>query len=1294
MSRWNKNHKIGPITDNGVKKAENEPKDVETINIEREEVYCDVEEDNESKIIYEPSKFEKFLNYLLCRGDLAKRELDVKPVTLAGLFKFGNTTDILILLLGILFATLSGIAQPVLTLLAGRVTNAMIVYSPTSTEFFESAIENVYLFGGVGIVVLIINFLQYLCFQVCCIRIVSKIRHKYILSILRQNTGWFDKNHSGTLTTKLNDNINRIRDGIGDKLGVLLRGIVMFTSGLVISYIYEWRLALFMTGTAPICCICMSLMSRTISKYTSKELGDIGKAGSIAEECLMGVRTVQSLNGQEEMTEKYTNELSHGRKYAILKGVSGGFFGGLFFLLLFSYLGGGFYYGAYLMEIKTIETPGDVFTVVFSMLLGAYFLGLISPHLMVLLNARVAAATIYEIIEREPKIDAYSNEGKKPIHINGRVTFNNVHFRYPLRKNVKVLNGLNLVVEPGTSVALVGHSGCGKSTSVGLLTRLYECEQGSVEIDGIDVKDLNIDWLRQNVGIVQQEPILFNDTIHNNLLVGNLQATRQKMIEVCKMANAHDFIIKMPKGYDTLIGDGGVQLSGGQKQRVAIARTLIRDPKILLLDEATSALDAESESIVQSALNNAAAGRTTIMIAHRLSTIREADKIVYFENGVVVESGTHEELVELGGRYYNLVQAQQFKSSESDDEVFEDDENITPTVRSRTVSRQLSIRSYESFDIESLVNTLSPYHNIMDQRGQEDEDFAAEVTRVMDEDGAITAGYMDILKNAEGNYWYLCFGFITALFRGCELPLLSVIMGVVFDGFSKTGDERSQIILLCFIFYIVVGLITFLGQFASTILFTIVAENLGLRFRVKSFRNLLHQDASFFDNPAHSPGKLITRLASDAPNVKAVVDSRMLQVIYSITAIIVNIIVGFFLCWQIALLENLRQIKKDEAGKISIEIIENVKTIQLLTATKTFYKKYEQASDSQKKIDIRKAIIEAVNNAVSQSFMYFMMCMAYGLGTPLIHNQFVDAASAFSAINTMLLSSVAVMHSSHNFPEFVKAKTAAGMLFKMIYRQSKTGDLMQGETPEIRGNILFENVKFSYPQRPLQPVMTNLHFSAQRGQTVAIVGPSGSGKSTCISMLERFYDTNAGCIRIDGNDIRNLSLHHIRTQMALVGQEPRLFAGTIKENICLGLKDVPLERINEALKLSNASRFMSSLPAGIDTEVGEKGSQLSGGQKQRIAIARALVRNPKILLLDEATSALDSQSEKAVQEALDRARTGRTCITIAHRLSSIQNADLIVYIEHGIVQEAGNHQQLMQRKGKYYNLIKKQDLAT
>lgn len=1263
-----------------------------------------------------PSMVEVIINYILCRCDVAHQTLEVAPVSIFGLFKYTNMWDWIMLVVGIFCAICSGVSQPILAMISGRVTNALLVYAPTSREFRNRAMENVYIFLGVGIYIAITNYIQYMCFHQVCSRVILKIKHEYVRAILRQNAGWFDKHHSGDITTKLNDSVERIREGIGDKLGVLIRGIAMLCGAIVISFIYEWRLALMMLGVAPSCCVIMSILARQMTSTTIREMTSVGKAGAIAEESLMGVRTVQAFNGQTEMVSKYTVELDKGRNFAVWKGFWSGFLGGLFFLILFCFLGCGMLYGAWLLRVGVIGSPGDVFIVVMSMLLGAYFLGLISPHLMVLLNARVSAAVIYQTIERVPTIDPYSKKGIRPSSITGTVVFDNVHFRYPSRKNVKVLNGLNLTIKPGMSVALVGHSGCGKSTSVGLLTRLYEQESGKVTIDGHDVRELNIDWLRNNVGIVQQEPILFNDTIHNNLLLGNQGATREQMIEVCKMANAHDFITKMPKGYDTMIGDGGVQLSGGQKQRVAIARTLIRNPKVLLLDEATSALDAQSESVVQVALNNASKGRTTIMIAHRLSTIKEADMIVYFDKGVIVESGTHKELVQLGGRYADLVKAQQFRPDENADEEINLDEPDNQSNFSRRSSRSSKRSGAEAFQRGNRLNDSFARIGHQLEIDAENDAFAIEVKRVMDEDMEITAGYLDIFKNAKGNYIYMAIGTVAAVIRGLELPSLALIFAWVFEGFQfiPYGGQMMHRMAMAVIAFSCVGVGVWITQIISSILFALVSENLAMRFRVQSFSNLLYQDASFYDNPNHAPGKLITRLASDAPNIKAVVDARMLQVIYGLSAIIANIVIGFVYCWQVAILgtsliillfitmvylasrivvENVKQVRDDEAGRISIEIIENVRTIQLLTRCEKFYDTYVQANENQKGSNLKKGLIEAANYSLTQSFMYFMMCFTYAVGIHIIYKDQKNPADTFQGIIAMLLGAVAVMNSAQYFPEFVKAKSAAGLLFNVIYRKPKTGDLMMGSKPEIRGNIMFDNVKFSYPQRPHQPIMKGLHFSALRGQTVALVGPSGSGKSTTISMLERFYDTTGGFVRFDGNDVKTMSLHYLRTQMALVGQEPRLFAGTIKENVCFGLENVPLEKINQALELANANRFLANLPLGIETEVGEKGTQLSGGQKQRIAIARALVRDPKILLLDEATSALDSESERAVQEALDRAREGRTCITIAHRLSSIQNSDLIVFIEDGIVQEAGTHTSLIQRKGKYYELIKKQDLT-
>ncbi|VDM47070.1 unnamed protein product [Toxocara canis] len=297
------------------------------------------------------------------------------------------------------------------------------------------------------------------------------------------------------------------------------------------------------------------------------------------------------------------------------------------------------------------------------------------------------------------------------------------------------------------------------------------------------------------------------------------------------------------------------------------------------------------------------------------------------------------------------------------------------------------------------------------------------------------------------------------------------------------------------------------------------------------------------------------------------------------------------------------------------------------------------------------------------------------------------------------MASVTVLAAASYFPEYIRARLSAGLMFHMMDRAPQIDNLSEAGIQEpIRGDIALRDVYFAYPNQRYFPVVNRLTISAPFGRTIALVGPSGCGKSTIIQLLERLYDPIDGAVLIDGQDIRQFNVRYVRTHMALVGQEPTLFNMSIRANIAYGLDDATQQEIEQAAKLANIHSFIISLPEviahlGYDTVVGSKGTQLSGGQRQRVAIARAIIRNPKILLLDEATSALDNESEKIVQEALDVARRGRTCIVIAHRLSTIQNADMIIVLKDGRVFELGTHTQLLARKGLYYRLTEKQKVC-
>lgn len=296
-------------------------------------------------------------------------------------------------------------------------------------------------------------------------------------------------------------------------------------------------------------------------------------------------------------------------------------------------------------------------------MVGIIRIGQALPQVGTIVQAKLATGELLALIDQEPEQDSCSDEGQTIKKVQGKIEFTNVHFRYPSRPDKKILFGVSYSIEAGQTIALVGHSGCGKSTMIGLLMRYYTQEEGTVTIDGVHVKDFNIQWLRNVIGLVSQEPVMFATTIEMNLRLGKMDATFEEMVEACQMANAHEFILDLPDGYKTVVGEGGVKLSGGQKQRLSIARILIRNPKILLLDEATSALDTESERHVQKAIEKASQGRTTIMIAHRLSTVRHADKIFVFDHGKIAEAGNHLELMVRGGIYKTLVMAQEIDSN-------------------------------------------------------------------------------------------------------------------------------------------------------------------------------------------------------------------------------------------------------------------------------------------------------------------------------------------------------------------------------------------------------------------------------------------------------------------------------------------------------------------------------------------------------------------------------------------------------------------------------------------------------
>ncbi|XP_059477144.1 ATP-dependent translocase ABCB1-like isoform X2 [Neocloeon triangulifer] len=1215
-----------------------------------------------------------------------------------GLFRCASRADIIIMSVGLFFAVIHGSSFPILALVFGQMTNTFILqathgfvdnssggthslnsnltqpnfllgtnifpqmekilqmnsssdpqswksHALTPEEFtaYMSIFALYYVFIGLG--VLVAAFMQTLCWELACERQVYRLRQLFFAQILRQDITWFDRNQSGDLTNKLSDDMERIREGLGSKFSMVVQYVSTFIAGLLVGIFVNWRLTLVILSVSPVLIGTSGYMAKIAASSAAREQLKYGIAGGIAEEVLYSIRTVAAFGGQAKEVERYKEALEEGRWIAMKKYYVLAVGMAVVFFITYGAYGLAFWVGSRLIG-EGLCTPGSVFTVFFSVMAGAFSLGNALPFVNAVSTAIGAASTIFGIVDRTPDIDVLSPMGHRPKHIRGKIEFQFVSFAYPTRPEVQVLKDFNVVIEPGNRVALVGSSGAGKSTIVSLLQRFYDPNHGEILLDDVDIKLVNVKWLRAQIGVVSQEPVLFGTTIYENIRYGHDKVSYEEVIRAAKMANAHTFISMLPQKYDTMVGERGAQLSGGQKQRIAIARAIVRDPKILLLDEATSALDTQSESVVQEALDKAMEGRTTIIVAHRLSTIRNANVIYAMRNGEICEWGDHEDLMMRKGLYYSLVTLQtmqgpedvQLYESEYEQDYSEDGENdvllrdepkLDPNGKrshaqtEKTLHKSVSTLSVTSYN-ETEIEKATPKEPSFNTNN--------------------TAWRLIRLNSPE--WGWLVLGLIGCAIFGSVMPVFAFFYGEIFATFTLTGDALKAAAEFWTLMFLVLAIGSAYSFWLQTVGMTSAAEKLVMRLRLMAFVNILRQSIGWFDLEQNSAGKLITRLARDAPLVKGV----------------------------------------------ATESVQNVRTVQSLGKEKLFfqlYVKYLEAPFNEAK---KQAFMYALVFSFSQAIIYMMYAGAFRFGAYLIEIGDMGPTEVYRVFFALAFCAASVGQTSAYMQDYTKAKNAANLMFELIEQQPAIDvAAAPGARPDIRGDVEFREVRFRYPSRPAVPVLRGLSFRVRRGQTLALVGASGCGKSTAIALLERFYDPLGGQILIDGFDIRTLNLAYLRSKIGIVTQEPVLFDCSIRDNIAYGaVSFVTDSDIIQAAKTANIHKFIVTLPQGYETMVGERGTQLSGGQKQRVAIARALIRDPKILLLDEATSALDTESEKVVQDALDKARQGRTCIVVAHRLTTIKNADCIALIHQGKVAEVGTHEELRALRGKYFALTQGQ----
>ncbi|GAQ04978.1 leptomycin B resistance protein pmd1 [Aspergillus lentulus] len=1289
------------------------------------------------------------------------------------------------LLLGIISAAASGVPFPLIGILFGQLLDDFNAVTCGESESSDSDSDYQHDINGKILIIVYLAIAQFVliyvhlsCWSLNGARLAQRLRETYLQNLLRQEPSYFDKLPPGEIASRLNGDIQAIRSGTSEKVGICLSSLSFFITAYIVAFIKDAKLAGMLVSLIPAYFLMSFVGSHYIEKYTGRMSDYAASAASIASEALSNTVVVQAFGANARLEEKFSKALKAAETEGLKKATAVGIQSGVLYFIAYSANGLAFWQGSRRIAESVSDnthgaTVGATFTVIFILVEATLLLSQVAPFLHLFVAAVASFQKLREDIDREPMIDSTSDSGLRLTQAQGGFEFKDVSFTYPSRPEITVLDNISLSIPANKHTAIVGLSGSGKSTIAGLVTRLYDPTQGQILFDGHDLRDINPRDLRSFLSLVQQEPSLLDRSLLENIAHGLInssnpshahlkttllstdladlasevrngkdltaaaEARGPNVVEIvalvkkaASLADADGFISALQHGYGTVVGSSGRLISGGQKQRVALARALAKDPAVLILDEATASLDSRSEQRIQRAISNIATGRTIITIAHRLSTITGADNIIVMHKGHIVEQGNHATLMAKNGTYAELVKLQTLAGKDD------------TSVNIESVSKSDQASSSEA-DIEKSASFLGDFGEVEKTPVSTTEAPVADSEEEEEEP-----------ETPKKSLWALAKGYAPALrphLLFIFLALLgSSVVGGAFSGeaviFGNTVGSlnpchsadsiRSRGNFFGLMFFIL-AIIEFFANVVSWSGFGWVSEKIVYAVRVLSFRSLFEQDLQWHQSEGRTPALLLSYITRDG-NALAGLSGSVIGTLFSITVnLIAAIILTHIIAWRIALvclalvplllgagLMELHVLGKFEerhenaytkSVDIGVEAITSIKTIASLSLEEETLRTYRRSLKGPRKETFKVTVHASLWQAMTYFLGNLVNALAYWWGAKQIIAGNYTQTQFLIVVFSLLVSALLWSQMFALAPELSSARAAMARILSLIEIGS---DKMQGhvrsptkttsndpeataEPKRIPSNnqassVQLRDVHFAYPARPDIKVLNGLSIDIRPGQFCALVGPSGAGKSTIISLVERLYTPESGAILVDGVDITKHRDVSFRDTIALVPQESVLFEGSIAFNIGLGARpdhEATMDEIIEACKLANIHEVIRSLPDGYQTLCGPNGSQFSGGQKQRLSIARALVRKPKLLILDESTSALDAESEKLLQDGLEKAAKGITVIAIAHRLHTIRKADVIFLIEGGMCVDRGSHEELLQRSESYRANVMHQTVA-
>lgn len=1273
---------------------------------------------------------------------IQKSKEEIPKISYLSLFTDTTKVERFLMILGVFCALAAGTGLPLFALVFGSMTTSLAPKPGEKLNLLGQAgtISSEMCYIALGIfVTLSISMTIYLTI---CEKISCLIRKDYFKAMIRQEIGWFDVLNPNELAGKVALDNQTIQKGIGESIPTFFMASSTVISGFILAFARGWELSLVLLGVLPFMSIAGGMFAFVLRRM--KTLLDTAyiSASGMAEQSINAIKTVKALGGEEFEYNKFFVELKKGVVVVKRFGMFAGFSLGFLFFCFQGVHALAFWFGGWLIDHERenavegrLYNIGDIMTIFICITMGSMVLAQIPPPVRSFVEAKDAGSSVFYVIKRKPKILINDASKQKCKISQGNILVKDLEFAYPVRLETKVLKKVNIEILANKKTAFVGESGSGKSTIIALLERFYDPLAGGIYLDGVDLRDFNLQSLRKNIGYVGQEPVLFSGTIRDNLLYGKEDATEEEMWDALRRAEAYNFVMEKEKKLDTFIGVGGGQLSGGQKQRVAIARAILKNPPILLLDEATSALDRENEMLIQKTLDSISGGRTTIVVAHRLTTIQDADRIYVMSNGEVDDYGTHEELLSRHGKYEALVKLQLTQKDEEEKKM-EKEKNILVKHESFLMKKS----QHENEMEKSQKKEKKDEKTLMKEKMKEEVEILKKDKKEFQRRSHKV--FQRLFTEYQMRYWFLCIcSYGLSMLGGGIQPLMAILMGYVLEslgqlsysivsGNQSVRDQSVSDVSFYSGMFVVLGVGALLTRSVSAFIFTLLSEKLSLELKSKTYDITLKREIAYFDKPENNPGIISSRISYETQNINRLVGSFFAVIFSSVGAFITGIVLSFIYSWQLALLSigispflvmaqylrtrihtgfAISDEAYNEAGAIIMETAVNMRTVASFCNEEKFVQKFNEKIDGPMKIAKKKGFQSGIIFGFSQCLMYAYFACIFYVASVLQEQEGLDIKSFIIAVFSIIQAAGATSQGANFMPDVGEAIVSAEKIFDILDAADFENYLKHGkiESVDFKGHISIKNIYFKYPNSD-KFLFEDFSLEIPAGKKIAFVGPSGCGKSTLFQLILKFYPVFKGQILIDGVNIDSMDVRQLRSLFGVVSQEPTLFLGTIAYNIKYNT-NATMEEIRNAAENANALKFIEnneyehfdnnnsplikakkknkeseSSGVGFDKQVGSKGSQISGGQKQRIAIARAIIKNPRILLLDEATSALDAQNEAIVQDSLNKLMIGKTSLIIAHRISTIKDSDEILVFGEGKIVERGVYADLVAKKGVFY----------